>query len=141
MKNLHAVICYWEYKSKKWILAESYGVDEDGNALTIPSTGGNDRQEWLKWTHEKIENEEGYCDNLQVVIPGRAVTIWTFLEGVRLLGLTPPHKTEWLSPSFIEELIKLNNWYIFLYDGWILWFKTSEEARKKFVMFELSQNM
>jgi len=80
MSRLHGVVCYWEFvpatakfkrDDSKWELVESFAIDGDGHCLTMPSTGGDDRREYHKWTNELIyylENDLsklGNCERMR----------------------------------------------------------------------------
>ena len=149
-ERLHGIVCYWEYRDGKhrdersWHLVESFPIDDDGHChcLTTPSTGGDDRQEWHKWTNSTVyrkkdgtittkDDEEMYYDDYEPIM-GRAVTIWTMQHGTSLLDLHPPGEDfpKWLSASFYEELCKLQNWATLLERGYDLYFGTTREAEK-----------
>lgn len=124
---MNGVICYWEYHDAKhrderaWHLIESFPIDDDGHCLTTPSTGGGDRQEWHKWTNNKVfrkkdgtitteDDPEMHYDDYEPIM-GMAVTLWTMQSGTCLLDLHPPGEDfpKWLSGSFYEELCKMQN--------------------------------
>lgn len=119
--KINGVICYWKF-DKEWILSESFGVDDDGRSVSPTSTGG-DRYEWNKWIHEYDEEGEQIGE-----LKGRAVTYFTLGYDVKLIAFHPPEWVDWLSHEFYEK-IELP----FLKDGYMLRFRTVEEAKK--IMF------
>jgi len=144
--NIHGIICYWEYgpANQTWFLVESFPINDDGYCMTKPSTGGGDREEWLKWMNSKVYYKDGKwvdADQMNMdmddyeyddwkPIMGRAVTIWTMQHGTALLDIHPPEFPRWLSASFYEELRKLPNWASLLEKGYDLYFGTTNEVEK-----------
>lgn len=127
MNRIKGVISYWEYKESKWVLVESYPIDDDGYSLVPTSTGGGkDRHEWNKWLFAK-DDEEDESDPIPIM--GRAVTVWS-MAGVGLMGFNPPEWTKWISSEFYSELKKIPNWWKFLQDGYTLYLGTMDAAEK-----------
>jgi hypothetical protein len=58
----------------------------------------------------------------------RAVTIWSWEYGVRLLELHPPKWDSWLSVQFLEKLKESRDWTGMLEDGHSLLFETARQA-------------
>lgn len=128
MNRIKGVISYWEYKESKWVLVESYPIDDDGYSLVPTSTGGGkDRHEWNKWLFAKNEDDEDEGDPIPIM--GRAVTVWS-MGGVSLIGFNPPEWTKWISSQFYDELKKMPNWWKFLQDGYTLYLGTMDAAEK-----------
>lgn len=144
--DFHGVICYWEFVPSesrfetKWKLVESFCIDSDGYCLTKPSTGGGDREEWQKWMNKKIYLREGEDDDFHEddeeldydwePIMGRAVTIWSIEDGVRLLNFNPPEWIKWLSVDFYEKLCKMPDWFSLLEGGHWFYNGTAREVEK-----------
>lgn len=108
---------------------ESFAVDEDGHCLTIPSTGGGERQEWHKWLQKKSNDQEGHDWDYESIM-GRAVTYWNIMGGVQLLGFNPTTWPDGLSLTFFDSLKKSHDWENWIDGGYQLCFGTVEEAEK-----------
>jgi hypothetical protein len=122
---MHTVICYWAYE-EKWVLKESFQMDEDGHCIQIPSTGGNSRHEYHKWMNKPLDEDEWDFEPIM----GRAVTVWDMDHGVGLLDIHPPEWVDWLSVSFYEKLCKMPDWYVLLNEGWHMFMGTAKEVEK-----------
>jgi|AGTN01.3.fsa_nt_gi hypothetical protein len=130
-----AVVCYWEWNPsgsnvRPWKLAESFAMDEDGHPLS-PATGDDEREPWVAWLCRK--SHDGYEDPDDFDwehIPGRAATIWTFGDGVRLLGFNPPENADWLSVFFIDKISETPGWPGIIEGGYAMRDGTVEAAKR-----------
>lgn len=137
--DVSGVICYWQYTPPNrksifpelWELAESFPIDDDGYPLIKTSTDDyGSRRTWEGWMNKREEaaDDEDYPDFIPIM--GRAVTMWSFENGARLLDFHPPEFVPWLSIRFVEELKKSKRWADMLEDGTRLYLATIEAAKK-----------
>jgi len=123
------LMCRFEFVPRKkgkneasWKFIESVAMDDDGYQIG-PSKFKGGTREFDTFLYKK----SGY-DNQPIL--GRAATIWSLHNGVRLHTLHPPKWSQFLSPTFYEELPKLHNWVSLITAGHQLYFKTSSEVEK-----------
>lgn len=115
MSSMAICLWQWEKTSRKWKLAEAYGIDGDGY-ITTPS--------------KLAESERGgrsYTKWVESANTGRCATHWGMESGVTLCAINPPGDTSWIR-SF-KEFVKID-WSEVLEDGLTLYFGTSKQARK-----------
>lgn len=134
MKPPDAVVCYWSWihdhsdpYARRWRMDEAHGLDEDGHFLTTPSTGGKDRHDWENWLGRKKSADEDEID--WEPIPGRCVTMWSWLHGVRLTGLVEPVPNLCVVPGFFGMIGAFRNWSQFVTDGHVLYIDTARVAK------------
>lgn len=123
-REIYGVICYWKYVPPKpedrrnprqlWKCVEAYQIDDDGNPLTDPKN--------KHWLYKKGDMDDP--------IPGRAVTVWHMMTGVRLRDMNLPDYVPFLSYRFVDKIKELPNWYDFLHCGYDLLFGTANEVEK-----------
>lgn len=133
--KIATVVCYWKWawnekKPKEpWRFVEAYAVDGKWNPLTpVKNPPKKQRakfedREWRNWM---------YNGGGMIKMPGRAVTLWTVVGGVRLLSWSPAEgdSAKWADYQFFNEIRHSRTWYTMLAGGHAMYHQTAREVEK-----------
>lgn len=126
-----AVVCFWEWCKTKdsretWKLVETYGMDQDGYAMTPSVHASKDRHSYNGWMLKYPDDDDSYAEPEPIM--GRAVTCWDIESGVSLVRIHPPKWIPFLSCGFYEQIIKKNAWLNLIEGSHELLFGTARAA-------------